>query len=77
MKGVIDRIEEGIAVIEFDDGGQIEIPAKYIAGAREGLTIDIRGDEKETAKRKSDIAKLQADLLAGKHLKDGKKKGTR
>ncbi|OGH55620.1 MAG: hypothetical protein A3G34_00940 [Candidatus Lindowbacteria bacterium RIFCSPLOWO2_12_FULL_62_27] len=74
MKGVIDRIEEGIAVIEFDDGGQLEIPAKYVAGAREGLVVEIRVDERETAKRKLDISKLQRDLLAGKHLKNKKKR---
>lgn len=73
MKGVIDRIEEGIAVIEFDDGYQLEIPVRYIPGAKEGLVVEIRGDEKETGKRKSDIASLQKDLLAGKHLKNKKK----
>lgn len=74
MKGVIDRIEEGIAVIEFDDGSHLEVPAKYIAGAKEGMVVEIRTDKKETARRRSEIAKLQADLLAGKHLKDKKKK---
>ena len=74
MKAVIDRIEEGIAVIEFDDGFQVELPAKYISGAREGLVIEIRGDEKETARRRSAISKLQRDLLAGKHLKNKKGK---
>lgn len=74
MKAVIDRIEEGIAVIEFDDGFQMELPAKYIDGAREGLVVEIRIDEKETGKRRADIAKLQRDLLAGKHLKNKKKK---
>lgn len=74
MKGVIDRIEEDIAVIEFDDGFQFEIPAKYIAGAKESLVIEIRIDEKETEKRRKEISGLQKDLLAGKHLKDKKKK---
>ncbi len=74
MKGVIDRIEEGIAVIEFDDGGQIQIPAKYIAGAKEGLVVEIVVDETETKKRRDEIADLQRDLLAGKHLKDKKGK---
>ena len=72
MKAVIDRIEEGIAVLEFDDGFQLELPAKYIAGAREGLVVEIRPDEKETAKRRGEISKLQQDLLAGKHLKNKK-----
>ena len=73
MKGVIDRIEEGIAVVEFDDGYQIEIPARYIDGAKEGAVIEIRTDSKETAKRRDEISKLQEDLLAGKHLKNKKK----
>ena len=72
MKAVIDRIEEGIAVLEFDDGFQLELPAKYIAGAKEGLVVEIRPDEKETAKRRGEISKLQQDLLAGKHLKNKK-----
>ena len=72
MKGVIDRIEEDIAVIEFDDGFQMELPAKYISGAREGVVVEIRVDEGETGKRRADIAKLQQDLLAGKHLKKKK-----
>lgn len=74
MKGVIDRIEEGIAVIEFDDGHQMEIPVKYITGAKEGVVIEIRVDPKETEKRRSDVAQLQKDLLAGKHLKNKKGK---
>lgn len=74
MKSVIDRIESGIAVLEFDDGFQLEIPAKYIAGAREGLVVDIVVDSKETNRRKSDIADLQRRLVEGKHLKDKKKK---
>lgn len=74
MKAVIDRIEEGIAVIEFDDGFQLELPAKYIDGAHEGLVVEMRIDEKETGKRRDDIAKLQQDLLEGKHLKNKKKK---
>ena len=73
MMGVIDRIEEGIAVIEFDDGFLMELPAKYIPGAREGVVVEVRVDEKETGRRRNDIAKLQQDLLAGKHLKKKKK----
>ncbi len=74
MKAVIDRIEEGIAVLEFDDGYQIEIPARYIPGAKEGVVVEFRTDPAETERRVSDVRKLQQDLLAGKHLKDKKKK---
>lgn len=74
MKAVIDRIEENIAVLEFDDGFQLQLPASYIPGAREGVVVEIRVDEKETARRVDDVRKLQQDLLAGKHLKDKKRK---
>lgn len=74
MKAVIDRIEEGIAVLEFDDGFQLQLPARYIAGAREGLVVELKIDEKETGRRRTAISKLQQDLLAGKHLKGKKKK---
>lgn len=74
MKAVIDRIENGIAVLEFDDGFQLEIPAKYIDGAREGMAVDITVDRKETDRRRDEIAKLQERLSQGKHLKDKKKK---
>jgi hypothetical protein len=74
MKAVIDRIEEGIAVLEFDDGYQLELPAQYIPGAREGAVVEIKIDETETGKRRKAISDLQKDLLAGRHLKNKKKK---
>lgn len=72
IKAVIDRIESGIAVLEFDDGFTLEIPAKYIAGAREGLVVEIRGDRADTAARVDEIKKLQRELEQGKHLKKDK-----
>ena len=44
IKVIIDRIEEGFAVIEFDEENYIEVPLKYLPeGVKEGdkLIMDI------------------------------------
>jgi hypothetical protein len=66
VRGVIDRIEEGIAVIELEDGFQVLFPAKRLPeGAGEGsvLNIDIAWDKKATKDEKEKIRKLQEKLL--------------
>ena len=55
MRGVIDRIEEGIAVIELEDRSQIFFPAKRLPkGAGEGsvLRIDITYDREATKRQR-------------------------
>lgn len=65
MKGVIDRLEEGIAVIQLEGGGEILFPADRLPrGSNEGSVIDIviRLDEKVTEERKKTIGKRQERL---------------
>ncbi len=66
MRGVIDRIEEGIAVIELEDKSQILFPAKSLPkGAGEGsvLRIDITYDAQATKRQREKIKRLQEKLL--------------
>ena len=66
MRGVIDRIEEGIAVIELEDRSQVLFPAKRLPkGAREGsvLRIDITYDAQATKRQREKIKRLQERLL--------------
>lgn len=64
---IIDRIEDGIAVIE-DENTRFEIPAEMLGeNVREGdVVIPKNGlyikDENATAKRRDEIIKLQNDL---------------
>ena len=64
---IIDRIEDGIAVIE-DDDARFEVPAEMLGeNVREGdVVIPENGlyikDENATAKRRDEIIKLQNDL---------------
>ena len=38
----IDRIEEGFAIIELDDGNYIDLPLKYLPpGAKEGVKLTL------------------------------------
>ncbi|MBU4129045.1 DUF3006 domain-containing protein [bacterium] len=66
MRGVIDRIEEGIAVIELEDRSQILFPAKRLPkGAGEGsvLKIVITYDAQATKGQREKIKRLQEKLL--------------
>lgn len=66
MRGVIDRIEEKIAVIELEDRSQILFPAERLPkGAGEGsiLNITITYDRKETKRQREKIRRLQEKLL--------------
>ena len=66
MRGVIDRIEEGIAVIEIEDRSQVLFPAKRLPkGAGEGsvLRIDITYDREATKRQREKIKRLQERLL--------------
>jgi len=66
MRGVIDRIEEKIAVIELEDRSQVLFPAKRLPkGAGEGsvLKIDITYDREATKRQREKIKKLQEKLL--------------
>ena len=64
---IIDRIEDGIAVIE-DDDTRFEVPAEMLGeGVKEGdVVVSENGlyikDENATAGRRDEIIKLQNDL---------------
>ena len=45
-KVIIDRIEEGFAVIELDEGNYIDVPLKYLpAGVKEGQALILSIEE--------------------------------
>ncbi|EJO5348141.1 DUF3006 domain-containing protein [Clostridium botulinum] len=68
MKGIIDRFEEGFAVVELEDKTMTNIDKNIIPKkAKEGDVINIEGDiitlnEKETKRLKEEICKLTEDL---------------
>jgi len=40
MRAVVDRVEDGVAVIVFEDGGRAYVPAEHLpAGAGEGTVL--------------------------------------
>lgn len=67
----LDRIEEGAALLEDENGGTVPVPAKALpAGAAEGAVLRAQGgvlclDECETQKRRRSLFAL-AKRLAGK-----------
>ncbi len=64
---IVDRIEDGIAVIE-QDSGRIEVPVKMLAeDVREGDIVAFENglytaDKAATEKRRREIVRLQDDL---------------
>ena len=64
---IIDRIEDGIAVIE-DDKNRFEVPAEMLVeNVREGDVVIFKNgfyikDENASAARRDEIIKLQNDL---------------
>ena len=70
---VVDRIEEGICELIFDDGHQITVAkAALPKGTREGsvLSVAYELDEEERKRRIGDISEIQQRLL--KRTKEGK-----
>lgn len=41
MRATIDRIEDGIAVLEIENGRMIEIPSYHLDGFKEGDILEI------------------------------------
>ncbi|NOX96754.1 MAG: DUF3006 domain-containing protein [Nitrospirae bacterium] len=65
MKGIIDRIEEGVGVVQLEEGGEMLLPAdRFPPGSEEGsvLEIIITLDKKATMERREDIRKRQERL---------------
>lgn len=74
MKGIIDRIEEGIAVVELETGEMVDLDlGNYIAEDElsEGDSIRIEGDSivvdrEETFRRRERVESLFKSLLKKK-----------
>lgn len=65
MKAVIDRIEEGIAVLVIE-GKTINLPVEFFGfRIHEGMHLNIifEPDEKSEQETKEEIKKLQEELL--------------
>ncbi|MCD6423019.1 MAG: DUF3006 domain-containing protein [Elusimicrobia bacterium] len=65
MKGFVDRIEEGIAIIIFKKGGRMEVPVKnFPFRLKEGdfLEIELRRDDEEKKRVKKRIAQIRKKL---------------
>ncbi|MDP4146776.1 MAG: DUF3006 domain-containing protein [Bacillota bacterium] len=66
MFGVIDRFEEGFAVVEMDEGGMVNAPLWRIPKeAKEGDILEfgdtVTIDARETEKRKKEVENLLKD----------------
>lgn len=68
MTGIIDRFEEGIAVVELNKGKNLNIAKEMLPSeVKEGDVLDI-GDiitinHEETEKRKKEIEELTKDIF--------------
>ncbi len=65
MQGIIDRIEDAIAVIQLRGGGEIFFPVDQLPeGASEGSVVEIaiKLDEKATTERKEAIRRRQEQV---------------
>jgi len=65
VRGIVDRIEEKIAVIQLKEGGEMLIPIGQLPpGSKEGSVVDIaiRLDEKVAGERRRAIRERQQRL---------------
>ena len=68
MQGIIDRIEEGTAIIQLKTGGEILCPLGCLPkGSAEGSVVEIviKLDERAAGERKAAIRKRQSRLKPG------------
>lgn len=64
MNWIIDRIENNIAVCEFDTGKTIDVPLSALPdGIKEGDVISLSIDKAETNNRKEKINNLMNNLF--------------
>ena len=52
MKVVIDRIEDGVASVELENGKILQVPAELFCGCCEGDIVEIAVNKKLTELRK-------------------------
>ena len=55
MKVVIDRIEDGIATVELENGKMINVSAELFDGCKEGDIVYITPNVQETEKKKKEV----------------------
>ena len=64
MQVIIDRFEEGFAVVEIEPGKMVNMPRELLpAEAKEGDVINIFVDQEETTRRKKNINNLMNSLF--------------
>ena len=56
MRVVIDRIEDGVASVELENGKMINVPAELFDSFKEGDVVQLLLDEKETQTKKKELA---------------------
>lgn len=65
MRAVVDRIEEGMAILETEGGATLEVPMESLPwGVHEGTVLEIafRIDEEEERRRRKEAEQLQRKL---------------
>ena len=55
MKVVIDRIEDGIATVELENGKMINVSAELFDGCKEGDIVYITPDKTETEQKAKEV----------------------
>ncbi len=55
MRVVIDRIEDGIASVELENGKMLNVPAELFDGCKEGDIVYITPNKEETQKKRSEV----------------------
>lgn len=55
MRVVIDRIEDGIATVELENGKMISVPAELFEGCNEGDIVYITPNKEETEKKRAEV----------------------
>ena len=66
MKVIIDRFENGMAILEIEEGIFVEAPAVLFPDAAEGDVIIIKKDEGLRKEREKQIDKLMKDIFIKK-----------
>ncbi len=55
MRVVIDRIEDGIATVELENGKIVNVPSELFDGCKEGDIVYITPNTEETEKKKQEV----------------------